>query len=513
VISLGLVGDSLSTAERSTFSSTLGLRPPRPQRAPRRVAANDTAPAAAPPPRVANRRLAVAARLGVIGADAAVILSAMAGAYALCRPLEGASGYRQVSLVSVPLWLVVFYRYSLYNSRHVASCRLEFGRVLHGVGVGVPLTALVAAALGQVVVRQWLVLVFLLTGGGVMAERMVVRGVFACLRRRGYFVRRVAVVGTGQEGAALVATLNAQTELGYRVVGLLGDGQALDPLLAAQLPVLPLGADPVEQLRSLGAGGVVMATTEVNVEVSNRLVRSLTDAGIHVELSSSLKDIDADRIVVRPLGCFPMMYVEAVKRGGWRPAAKRAFDIVVSLTLILLSAPVMALAALAVKATSPGPLLFRQERVGWRGQRFLIFKLRSMYVDGDERLAAAVVDVGAAPVVKLRNDPRVTWCGRLLRKLSLDELPQLLNVLRGEMSLVGPRPEQPCEALLWTPEQFDRLRVRPGLTGMWQISGRSDARDMKDRLDLCYVDNWSIWRDTAILLKTPPAVLSFKGAY
>jgi len=514
VISLGSVGPTLSTLERTAFSSTLEALPEAPPAPPApSEARGELLCRATAPKRVSNSRLALAARAGVIGADALMIAFAMWVAYKLTGSPRGTAAYREVSLASLPLWLIVFHRYSLYNSRHVGSCRLEFGRVLHAIAVGVPITALVAYAFDQIVARRWLGLVFCLSAVGVMAERAVVRSVFAHLRRRGYFVRPIVVVGTGREAAVLVATLHQEAELGYRVVGLLGDGQDVDPGLDGQLPILENGPDPVEQLRSVGAGGVIVATTDVDVDTSNRLVRTLTDAGIHVELSSSLRDIDAARVSVRRLGCFPMMYVEAVKRGGWRPAAKRLFDIVVSFTGIVLSAPVMALAALAIKTTSSGPLLFRQERVGWRGKPFMIFKLRSMYVDADQRLAACAVPADAGPVVKLRNDPRVTPCGRLLRKLSLDELPQLLNVLRGEMSLIGPRPEQPCEAALWTPEQLDRLRVRPGLTGMWQISGRSSARDTKDRLDLYYVDNWSIWSDTGIMLKTIPVVLTSKGAY
>jgi lipopolysaccharide/colanic/teichoic acid biosynthesis glycosyltransferase len=167
----------------------------------------------------------------------------------------------------------------------------------------------------------------------------------------------------------------------------------------------------------------------------------------------------------------------------------------------------------AIRVTSPGPALFRQERVGRRGTRFKIFKLRSMYVDGEERLRSLSIEVPDGPVIKMNGDPRVTPVGRFLRKSSLDELPQLINVIRGEMSLVGPRPEQPCEVVLWTPEMFDRLRARPGLTGVWQVSGRSQSRDTKDRWDLYYVDNWSIWRDIVILVKTIPVVLFSKGAY
>ena len=471
-------------------------------------------PPVAATPRVTSRRLARAAQLVIVGADAGVILGAMAAAHALLS-LEDLDSYRRVSLASFPLWLLTFRRYALYNPRRMASRRLEFGRVLHAVGVGVLLTALVSFGLHQVVARSWLVLVFGLTSAAVMAERIVLRDVFVRLRARGFFIRQVVVVGKGSEATALVRMVGAHAELGYRVVGLLGDGQAVDPRLPCSLPVLDSGADPVEQLREIGAGGVLIATSDVDTETSNRLVRTLTDSGIHVELSSSLKDIDTDRVSVRPLGSRSMVYVAPVRRGGWRPVAKRAFDVVVACSIIVVLAPVMGLVAVVIRATSAGPVLFRQERVGWRGRPFLVLKLRSMYVDGEERLAAhaQAVDLPVGPVVKLRDDPRVTRIGRLVRKLSLDEVPQLVNVLRGEMSLIGPRPEQPCEADLWKPQHFDRLRVRPGLTGMWQISGRSSARSTKDRLDLYYVDNWSIWRDAAIMLKTVPVVLSSKGAY
>lgn len=456
-----------------------------------------------------------AARIGVICLDGIAIAAAMVAAYRLqpAATLGAADAYRHVGVASVPLWLLAFQRYHLYSSRHVASQRHELGSVVHAVGLGVLLSGLVAYGLDLLIAREWLILLFVFALLAVTLERAVVRRSFARMRRRGYFVRRVVLAGTGAEAAALVRMLDEQTELGYRVVALLGDGRSVDPALLDRLPVIDPGADPVDEVRAAGAGGVVVATTDVGLETSNRLIRRLTDAGIHVELSSSLRDIDAERLSVRPLGSFPMMYVEPVKRGGWRPAAKRTFDLTVAVLVLVVSAPLMAVAALAVKLTSPGPVLFRQERIGWRGRRFRIFKLRSMHVDGDARLRAAGAELPPGPVIKLRRDPRVTTAGRVLRKLSLDELPQLLNVVRGEMSLVGPRPEQASEVVLWTPDQFDRLRVRPGLTGMWQISGRSDVREAKDRLDLYYVDNWSIWRDVWIMARTVPVVLSSKGAY
>jgi len=168
-----------------------------------------------------------------------------------------------------------------------------------------------------------------------------------------------------------------------------------------------------------------------------------------------------------------------------------------------------------VKLDTPGPVLFRQERVGRRGRRFTMLKFRSMVVDAEARRPAlAAANEADGPLFKVRHDPRVTRVGRILRRLSLDELPQLVNVLRGDMSIVGPRPALPSEVVQWGPELFDRLHVPPGITGLWQVRGRSESRfaDYR-RWDLYYVDNWSLAHDMAIVLRTIPALLSRRGAY
>ncbi|HEX9969284.1 MAG TPA: sugar transferase [Acidimicrobiales bacterium] len=460
------------------------------------------------------------ARVLVLAADTATIVLSMAtvGLLRGSLPTEAASAglatYAMVCAVSLPLWLVVFARYRLYHSRHVSTRRDELTRVVHAVGISVVATALVAYGLGRLVPRSYLVTLFGVAALAMTVEREVVRLAFSRLRRRGHCLRPVVIAGTGSEALALASMLAEQPELGYRVVGLLGHPEHVDERLAQYGPVLDARSKVPEQVRLSGATGVLVATTDVDLETSNRITRVLTDDGIHVELSSSLKDIDATRLSVRPLGRFPVLYVEAVRRDGWRQAAKRAFDIGLALVALVLSAPVLLAAAVAVKATSRGPVFFRQERVGYRGRRFHILKLRSMYVDGERRLLDLTDALSSAgPVPKFDDDPRVTRVGRVLRKLSIDELPQLVNVLKGEMSMVGPRPEQPSEVKLWTPELFDRLRVRPGLTGLWQVSGRSSARHMKDRWDLYYVDNWSMAHDLAILMRTLPVVLSQKGAY
>jgi exopolysaccharide biosynthesis polyprenyl glycosylphosphotransferase len=465
-------------------------------------------------------RSARVARAMVMLADVGTAAGAMVLSFSVMQALGvssavPASGYLKVGALSLPLWLLVFERYHLYNARHVAGRRDEVGRLLHSVGVSVVLTAAMAYVLNTFVSRSWFALIFLVGAAAMVGEREVVRAAFNAARRRGHLLRPVAVAGTGNEAVALTTMFRDHPELGYRVVAVIGNVERLDPRLDDVGPVLDPRSKLPEQVRMMGANGVLVATTDVDHETSNKLIRTLTDAGIHVELSSSLRDIDASRLSVRPLGRVPVVYVEPVRRTGWRAGAKRAFDVLAAGLALVVSAPLWAAIAVAVKATSPGPVLFRQERVGRRGRRFNVYKFRTMVADAEDRLIdLAHTNEADGPLFKLRFDPRVTRVGRLLRKLSLDELPQFLNVLKGEMSLVGPRPALPREVTQWGPELFERLRVQPGITGMWQVNGRSNSSFSEyQRWDLYYVDNWSIWRDLAILAKTVPVVLSSKGAY
>ena len=461
------------------------------------------------------------ARSGVFAADGLAVAGAMILVARLGHLLPSdrvtadRTAYAVVCAVALPLWLATFARYRLYHARHITTRRDELQRVLHAVGISVVVTALTAYALGKLVPRAWLLALFVTATAVVALEREVVRHAFNALRRRGHCLRHVVIAGTGSEAAALAAMLEEQPELGYRVVGLLGLDDDTDPRLREYGPVLDVRNKVPEQVRMAGASGVLVATTDVDIETSNRLTRVLTDAGIHVELSSSLKDIDATRLAVRPLGRFPVLYVEPVRRGGWHGAAKRAFDVGFALFGLVLSAPILVVAAVAIKVTSPGPVVFKQERVGRRGRRFHVLKLRTMVCDAESRIEEIrLLNEADGPLFKVRHDPRVTRVGRVLRKLSLDELPQLWNVVRGEMSLVGPRPALPSEVTQWGPELFERLRVQPGITGMWQVRGRSDSSfSQYQRWDLYYVDNWSIAHDIGILLRTVPVVLSQKGAY
>ena len=257
-----------------------------------------------------------------------------------------------------------------------------------------------------------------------------------------------------------------------------------------------------------------MSVASLDPDVVNRLTRTLTDAGCHVTLSSSLHDIDISRTRSQSIDGRLMVYVEPTNRSGTHRFLKRTFDVVVAGSALLLTLPIVAVVALAIKLDSPGPVLFRQIRVGKDGDHFQMLKLRSMVRDA-EALRSDLDDLNerSGPLFKMSDDPRITRMGRFIRKTSIDELPQFWNVLRGEMSVVGPRPALPSETQHWSPELRERLRVLPGITGMWQVSGRSEADfELYRRMDLFYIDNWSLTHDLKIMLKTFGVIVTGRGS-
>ena len=444
----------------------------------------------------------------------------VAAAVGICVGLDLRNGNavstRALVLVGVgaPLaWLVAMSRQCLYQARSVARRLEEFQRLVRASGAAIAMLALASYLSGTVVPRAWVLTVPVLALSLLTVEREAARRIFIRLRRRGAMRRPVIVVGANAE-ALEIAAVERDPKEGYAVVGFVSDMplDVIDPAIRDRV----LGSvDDLEQIvAETGAVGVIVATTAVTTPVSNRIARRLTEAGIHVQLTSSLRDIVTERLTVNQVGRHPTLYVEAVRRGGWRATAKRLFDIAIAGGALVLLLPVLLLVAVLVKLTSRGPVLFRQERVGLDGQPFSILKFRSM-VHNAEALLIDLRDRNEAdgPLFKMRHDPRVTRVGALLRRTSLDELPQLWNVVRGEMSLVGPRPALRHEIPSWPPEMRDRLRVKPGITGLWQVNGRSFATfDDYVRLDMLYVDNWSLLTDLAILARTVPVVLLGRGA-
>jgi exopolysaccharide biosynthesis polyprenyl glycosylphosphotransferase len=247
-----------------------------------------------------------------------------------------------------------------------------------------------------------------------------------------------------------------------------------------------------------------------------RLAWSLEEREVDLVVSPGLLGVAGPRLSIRPTAGMPLLHVERPVMSGARRVAKAVVDRLLTLTLAVVALPVLLVIAVAVRLDSRGPVLFRQVRVGEHGETFEMVKFRTMCFDAEARLPSltGVADAGNSVLFKMKDDPRVTRVGRILRRYSLDELPQLINVLRGEMSLVGPRPPLPREVEAYEPDAVRRLRVKPGLTGLWQVSGRSDLSwDESLRLDLWYVDNWSFVLDVQILIRTARAVLHGSGAY
>ena len=324
------------------------------------------------------------------------------------------------------------------------------------------------------------------------------------------------VVGTGQIARRVVEKLAARPEYGIRVIGVVDD----EPLAERILDAPYLGrTDEIERLVcEHGVHRVILAFSRAGDSGGVELVRRCNQVGVQVDVVPRLYEVLGSKAQVHELDGLPLVSLHSPRLPRSARAVKRLLDLSLAATMITLLSPLFALIALRIKLEAPGPVFFRQERIGWRGRRFRIYKFRSMYIDADQRkhdFGALNKHAEDGPTMfKIREDPRVTPFGRTLRKWSLDELPQLINVVRGEMSLVGPRPLIIEEDRHIVGHGRRRLDLTPGLTGLWQVVGRSDIPFAEMvTLDYLYVTNWSLWGDLKLLARTLPAVTRRRGCY
>lgn len=337
------------------------------------------------------------------------------------------------------------------------------------------------------------------------------------VRGRGWS-RRVLVVGDAAHVLELVHTLRREPYAGYQVVGACIPDALLAPVpqRLGDVPVVGSFRGIFDAVNSSNVDTVaVTASGELTAARLRRLGWQLEGTGVDLVLAPALTDVAGPRIHTRPVAGLPLIHVEAPEFRGLRKVVKGLVDRSLALAALTLALPVLALLALAIKLDSRGPVLFRQTRVGQGGNEFDVYKFRTMVVNADALLAElSTRNETDGLLFKMRADPRVTRVGRILRKWSLDELPQLVNVLLGQMSLVGPRPPLPAEVARYDGDVARRLLVKPGMTGLWQVSGRSDL-SWEDgiRLDLYYVENWSLAADLTIMWKTFGAVVNGRGAY
>lgn len=423
--------------------------------------------------------------------------------------------YVLVALFAVPVWLGVLALAGCYDRRILGVGSDEYRRVLNG-GVHFLAVAALAHFLGRLVIARGYVGVLIpvalvLT----LLTRFGMRVWLHGQRRRGRWVHRLVLVGTPTAVVEVGQHLVRSEWSGFLVVGVCVVDEAPSLQIGSHtVPVVGTPADLVEAVARLEADSVAI-TTESKPGELRALVKALAGSDVDLLVAPAIADVAGPRTVVRDVAGLDLLHVEEPTFTGPQRVAKEIFDRAGAALALLVLAPVFVVVALAVKLDSPGPVFFLQTRVGRDGRRFRMVKFRTMVV-GADRLRADLEHRNEADglLFKLRTDPRVTRTGRLLRRYSIDELPQLLNVLSGDMSMVGPRPPLPSEVDLYEGHVNRRLLVKPGITGLWQVSGRSDLPwDESIRLDLYYVDHWSPTMDLTIIAKTFSAVVRGSGAY
>ncbi len=335
------------------------------------------------------------------------------------------------------------------------------------------------------------------------------------LRSRGIGVRRVAIVGAGEVGRRVMRTIVARPDLGYKVVGYVDDNPAKGEGEIGRFP----GFGPIDNLAAVisqeKVDEVIITLPWTYHRRIFSILRECERRQVMPRIVPDLFQMSLSRVEVSDLGGVPLVAVEEIAFSKEELIFKRVIDLLGALMGILLGWPFFLLIALAIKLDSPGPVFFSQVRVGQKHRRFKMYKFRSMRVKAEEELdELRDLNEVDGPIFKMRDDPRRTRVGGFLRKTSLDELPQLINVLKGEMSLVGPRPPIPEEVEAYQPWHKKRLAVPPGITGLWQVSGRSELTfDEMVLLDLYYIEHWTPWLDISILLRTVPKVVAGNGAY
>ena len=422
------------------------------------------------------------------------------------------------ALLPVPLtlaWSLALQVNGAYDHRRLGTGPQAYTSILRSTGVSFILLALVSYILKLQISRGFVIVTFpvaalLLTLTCWQWRVWLLRG-----RLQGAFLQRTLVVGRPGALGRIIPTLTHDSGPGYQVVAACSN---IDDKSLLGVPVVGQEANAGELARQLDVDTVICASGDMNSDDVRRLGWSLERTGIELIIASSLHDVRAQRVTNRTVQGLHLLLVEPPHFSDWQLLLKSGLDRVLGVLLLILATPVLAVAALLIKREDGGPVLLHQTRVGLDGQEFPMLKFRSM-VPNAEGMRAELIDevedaVDRGPMFKRRNDPRITRIGRILRRTSIDELPQLINVVRGDMSLVGPRPPLPHEVTSYTPVAKRRLLVRPGMTGLWQINGRSDLSwDDTIRLDLYYVENWSVTFDLLILFRTAKAVLQQKGAY
>lgn len=464
-----------------------------------------------------------------ISIDAALINLAIWLAWYIRYELEWAPGaagegffyhpynaYIPLAIVLTVLTIGIFRIEGLYAPRRGQPFSDELYKLVNGATTAILLIMAITFFWRPLVfsralyVYAALLIIILLT-----LERVARRLIYARLRQRGIGVDRVLIVGAGEAGRALMRNIVAQPELAYQIVGFVDDDPEKNQTDIGRFKALGDTEQLPRVIKEYAINEVIVTLPWTVRDKIIRIMNLCQRYNVSAKIVPDLFQLSLSRVALDDVGGIPLIAIREPQMGMVDAIIKRFMDLFFGFLLFLVSALPMLVIAILIKLDSPGPILFKQKRIGRFGHEFIAYKFRSMRQGAEEEQAQLNgLNEATGPLFKIRDDPRRTRVGRWIRRMSLDELPQLINILRGEMSMVGPRPPMPNEVEQYREWHKRRLDVRPGLTGLAQVSGRSELTfDETAMLDIYYIENWSPWMDISILLKTIPTVLLARGAY
>lgn len=426
--------------------------------------------------------------------------------------------YRNLVYVASILWIVIFAFNGLYNPQNLLGGTREYSMIFRSSTEGFLAVVIFGFLIPDLLIaRGWLLMTWGFTFILASFGRFLMRRAVYALRKYGFFLTPAIIVGANQEGRWLAEQLLSWETSGLHLVGFVDKKEPVTTPLFHNLVCLGSVDQLGEIIERYQIGEVILASSAIStrdylLEIFKRY--GVSDK-VNLRLSSGLYEIITTGLTVNEFAYVPLVYVNKVRLTGSDEMLKLVLDMFITIPALILLSPVLLVIALLIKLSSPGPIVHKRRVMGLNGKQFYALKFRTMVVNGDEVLAKhPELKAELEANHKLKNDPRVTKIGAFLRKFSLDELLQLINVLKREMSLVGPRMISPEEVAMYKQFDMNLLTVRPGITGLWQVSGRSDITyDERVRLDMYYIRNWSIWLDLQLLFQTIPAVLKGRGAY
>jgi len=430
-------------------------------------------------------------------------------------PLFESGVYLWMLIIAVPLWLILLKEYKAYEPQHTVSNFDVIWIIFKTVIVGMLTLGTMIYFLRYIHISRLFVLLFgcinFIVLGGV---RLSYKKVLKILRSKGYNSRTILIVGTGRRAREFTKIILSHSDWGLRILGYVDDDPTEKDSEILGTAIIGRIKDIPDLIRTNVIDEVIVAIPRKWLDSLDEVVRMCEEEGVETTILADLYDTIIAETHLSFLHDIPLLSFSTIPAQEWKLVVKITFDLFVATVLLMLLGPLFIVISLAIKLTSPGPVFFKQTRYGLRGREFKMYKFRSMFVDAEKRMdEIRHLNEMSGPAFKILRDPRVTAVGKFLRRTSLDELPQLINVLKGEMSLVGPRPPIPSEVNEYERWQRRRLSMKPGLTCLWQVKGRNKVGfERWMELDLQYIDNWSLGLDLKIILRTVPVVLFGYGA-